>query len=360
MSLFIPNSYLTPNAYNDYIMPLLTGDEWKIVTYALRRTFGFQKLTDRISLSQFARGIKNKEGEYLDYGTGLSVPTCSKCLAALTLYRVLVEVSPAEPKKSLPPEWSLQLDYDTVDWEGLRTRQQVKKAGNRARMQIARLSRPPVVGLQRVIITAAPPYNGIEGGSQTTPYNGIEGGDPLNTTIDPLAMPQGDPPTTPLKDKVTEENQGKTSNNGGTPPVVIEEKEDTSPLKPSTEGGYLLFNLLGDNAAAKGHRRPKRFPTLETKAKFEAAEERLGEKLETAIVTALEQGLPSLVSIVNYVAKFSGEPLPINSTNKPQQRAGQPAGFAAATPPKNNANSRKAKAEALLAAAQPLAEGVPA
>ena len=40
---FIPNSYQTPNAYIDKYLHLLTGEEWKVLSYAIRRILGFQK-----------------------------------------------------------------------------------------------------------------------------------------------------------------------------------------------------------------------------------------------------------------------------------------------------------------------------
>jgi hypothetical protein len=49
---------------------LLTGSEQKVLDYILRRTWGFKKTQDEISLNQLENGINN-----FDKGTGLSRPS---------------------------------------------------------------------------------------------------------------------------------------------------------------------------------------------------------------------------------------------------------------------------------------------
>jgi hypothetical protein len=56
----------------DLYLGLLSGPEQKVMDYILRRTYGWQKLEDKISLSQFKRGIVNqKTGKITDRGTGI-------------------------------------------------------------------------------------------------------------------------------------------------------------------------------------------------------------------------------------------------------------------------------------------------
>jgi Bacteriophage replication protein O len=52
-------------------MPQLSGAELKVLLYICRRTFGFKKDSDTISLHQIATGIKTRDGRVLDGGTGL-------------------------------------------------------------------------------------------------------------------------------------------------------------------------------------------------------------------------------------------------------------------------------------------------
>jgi phage replication O-like protein O len=66
-----PNTTQIPNDVIDSLMPSLSGGELKVLLYICRRTFGFQKDSDRISLAQIAHGITTRTGKVLDHGTGL-------------------------------------------------------------------------------------------------------------------------------------------------------------------------------------------------------------------------------------------------------------------------------------------------
>ena len=61
-----------PDALFDELLSKLTGAELKVLLYIMRRTRGFQKQTDAISLTQFQRGIIRKDGEVLDKGCGVT------------------------------------------------------------------------------------------------------------------------------------------------------------------------------------------------------------------------------------------------------------------------------------------------
>jgi hypothetical protein len=135
----IPNSYQTPNAYCDHLMHLLTDPEWKVLSYAVRRIFGFNKHQDRISLSQFVHGTKSeKTGEQLDYGTGLNIGTVRKALASLKEFNIMIEVSSYSRRENLAAEWALQLDYNKVDWDGLWARKERTDKKSQDRTKIAR------------------------------------------------------------------------------------------------------------------------------------------------------------------------------------------------------------------------------
>jgi hypothetical protein len=136
---FIPNSYQTPNAYVDRFMHLLTSEEWKVLSYTARRIFGFRKVNhqDRISLSQYATGIRSKDRQ-LDYGTGLSKPTVMHALAKLKEYRLIIEVLPGDQRKNLAPLYELQLDSDLVDVAGLEQRAAQARGRNLKRTTTAR------------------------------------------------------------------------------------------------------------------------------------------------------------------------------------------------------------------------------
>jgi replication protein O len=78
-----PNTTQIPNEVFDTLMPHLSGGELKVLLYICRRTFGFRKDSDSISLTQIAHGITTKAGRVLDQGTGLSKRQVQRALRAL-------------------------------------------------------------------------------------------------------------------------------------------------------------------------------------------------------------------------------------------------------------------------------------
>jgi phage replication O-like protein O len=78
-----PNTTQIPNEVFDTLMSKLSGGELKVLLYICRRTFGFRKDSDSISLTQIAHGITTKAGRVLDQGTGLSKRQVQRALRAL-------------------------------------------------------------------------------------------------------------------------------------------------------------------------------------------------------------------------------------------------------------------------------------
>lgn len=74
---------MVPDEYFDLILSHLTGVECKVLDYIFRRTFGFKKDSDRISLSQMVNGIVKADGERLDSGVGESRSGVVRALAGL-------------------------------------------------------------------------------------------------------------------------------------------------------------------------------------------------------------------------------------------------------------------------------------
>lgn len=66
-----PGTTPVPDIVFDELLRKLTGNELKALLYIIRRTFGFGKNADAISLSQFRKGIVTQEGKVLDYGCGI-------------------------------------------------------------------------------------------------------------------------------------------------------------------------------------------------------------------------------------------------------------------------------------------------
>ena len=56
----------------DWIVPVVSEAELRVLLYIARRTYGFGKQSDKISLSQFCAGLTSRSGVALDLGTSLS------------------------------------------------------------------------------------------------------------------------------------------------------------------------------------------------------------------------------------------------------------------------------------------------
>lgn len=77
------NSTPIPDEFFDVLAVQLSEAELRVLLYIMRRTFGFKKKADAISLSQLTGGIRKRDGSMLDYGTGLSRPSVLKAVSGL-------------------------------------------------------------------------------------------------------------------------------------------------------------------------------------------------------------------------------------------------------------------------------------
>jgi hypothetical protein len=75
MGFEAPFYTMVPNEVFDLLLPDLSGAELKVLLYVCRRTFGFGKLEDGISLSQMLEGVISRDGRRLDWGCGLKSRT---------------------------------------------------------------------------------------------------------------------------------------------------------------------------------------------------------------------------------------------------------------------------------------------
>jgi hypothetical protein len=74
-------------------MAELSGAEFKVLLYVARRTYGFGKGSDNISLNQMASGIRRRDGTCLDLGTGLSRSAVKTACNGLIQRGVLVRLN---------------------------------------------------------------------------------------------------------------------------------------------------------------------------------------------------------------------------------------------------------------------------
>jgi len=78
-----PNTTPTPDEVFDVFLTQLTHAELKVLLYIIRRTFGFKKDIDSISLGQISTGIVTKAGKQLDRGAGITKRGAIKAVQGL-------------------------------------------------------------------------------------------------------------------------------------------------------------------------------------------------------------------------------------------------------------------------------------
>jgi hypothetical protein len=85
-----PNYTPVPDELFDEQLPDLSGAELKVLLYIIRRTFGFKKERDNISLHQLLHGITTKADIVLDRGTGLSKKTLLETIKHLIAKNLII------------------------------------------------------------------------------------------------------------------------------------------------------------------------------------------------------------------------------------------------------------------------------
>jgi hypothetical protein len=108
-----PNYTQVPDELFDELLSELSGAELKTLLYIIRRTFGFKRESDNISLSQMLGGIKTTDGRRLDNGAGLSKPTLLKSLRDLTTRNIIIpERRSSREKGNQPTNYRLNILHD--------------------------------------------------------------------------------------------------------------------------------------------------------------------------------------------------------------------------------------------------------
>ena len=79
-----------PDQFFDELLPILSGSESKVLAYIFRRTLGFHKISDDISLNQMLHGMTTSDGRQLDQGVGLARSTLIQALHQLADKRIVI------------------------------------------------------------------------------------------------------------------------------------------------------------------------------------------------------------------------------------------------------------------------------
>jgi DnaA N-terminal domain/Bacteriophage replication protein O len=98
-----------PDVILDHMMADLNEAELKVLLYIVRRTLGFKKQDDAISLDQLVHGIHRADGEALDRGTGLSRSAVRRGITGLLAKHLIVAHQNMDPYRGqLPTTYALR------------------------------------------------------------------------------------------------------------------------------------------------------------------------------------------------------------------------------------------------------------
>ena len=105
-----PNFTMTPNQLFDQLLPHLNEGELKCLLYIIRRTFGFQRDSDSISIKQMMEGLVTRDGRRLDSGVGLSRSAVIRALQGLQKKGCILSRRNEDSERgSLPSTYALRL-----------------------------------------------------------------------------------------------------------------------------------------------------------------------------------------------------------------------------------------------------------
>jgi hypothetical protein len=102
-----------PNEVLDWLLPDLSAAELRVLLYVYRRTLGFHKLSDKISLKQICNGIETRAGKPLDRGTGLSREAAIQAIRRLGRFGVIA-VHQKGPGRGKVSEYSAPLSPEVI------------------------------------------------------------------------------------------------------------------------------------------------------------------------------------------------------------------------------------------------------
>jgi len=110
-----PKGTIVPDDVFDVLLPQLSDPELRILLYIIRKTFGWKKDSDNISLSQMVSGITTKDGRVLDRGAGLSKSSAIRGIQGLAKKGVIKAVkNQSRAKGNEPTTYELRFEGDPL------------------------------------------------------------------------------------------------------------------------------------------------------------------------------------------------------------------------------------------------------
>lgn len=123
--LLLPNTYQSPNFYVDALLCLLTGEEWKCMSFLIRKTLGWQKRRDRLARTVIAKAA------------GISESTVDTCMANLVSFGLAKRTDGNNPANE-GIEYEVQTEDSLINWEALAKRKVQLSNRNLKRTKSAR------------------------------------------------------------------------------------------------------------------------------------------------------------------------------------------------------------------------------
>ncbi len=110
-----PNYTQVPDEVFDVLAPDLTEAELRVLLYLVRRTFGFKKSSDDISLKQLVEGIRTQDGRVLDRGAGVAKSTAVRAVKGLIEQGIITATrNRSSEKGDEPTTYRLRFKADPV------------------------------------------------------------------------------------------------------------------------------------------------------------------------------------------------------------------------------------------------------
>lgn len=165
-----PNTTQVPDELFDVLLPELSDAELRVLLYIIRRTFGFKKEADNISLRQMVEGITTRDGRVLDRGVGVSKATVSRALQGLQVKGIIVaQRNRSAERGNEPTTYAVRFaDREQLDQETNKLSTPIITSETRgvspARQALSSPADPQHTELQETVIQHTDPYsNGFEG-----------------------------------------------------------------------------------------------------------------------------------------------------------------------------------------------------
>ena len=117
--LYPPLYTQTPDVFFDWVAPFLPEIELRVLLYLIRRTLGFKKQGDQITVEQICSGIITREGARLDWGAQLGERSVQRALAGLDTKGLIERHRQLDPERGWRPSYiRLRLcDQSGQEWQ---------------------------------------------------------------------------------------------------------------------------------------------------------------------------------------------------------------------------------------------------